>query len=185
MVQDEKIIALLLQRSELAIEALREKYERLLRSVASNFLQSSEDIEECINDTYLGIWNSIPPHVPQYLSGYLCKVLRNLAVSRYRSSTAQKRSCGEDVPLEELQEILPCAETVEDQIQGKLLAAYLSKFLEKQNKENRVIFMRRYWFCDDYAAIAARTGLSAKNVSVRLTRMRKQLKRYLQEEDVL
>lgn len=102
--RDEEIIALFFERSEQAIEALRDKYGVPVRCVARNILGSRQDAEECENDTYLGCWNSIPPHRPDPLKTYVCRIARNLAVTRYHSNTAQKRNSSYDAAFEELEE---------------------------------------------------------------------------------
>ncbi len=153
---DIKIIDLFFARSELAIEALDDKYGTTCHNLSRSILKDQQDAEECVNDAYLGVWNAIPPHRPNPLSVFVCKIVRNISIMRYRANTALKRNSNYDSTMEEL-----------------------------ENQENRVIFLRRYWFSDSYAEIAARTGLTEKNVSVRLSRIRKQLQTHLAERGVL
>jgi len=184
-VQDADIIRLFFKRSEMAIEEVEKKYGKLLRQLANRYLINIRDAEECINDTYLAIWNSIPPNSPSALGGYVCKILRNQAITKYHANQAQKRSPMCEISLDELAACIPSPETVEEALHAKILSDAITRFLQHLSKENRVIFMQRYWFLEDYETISANTGLSVKNVSVRLTRMRKQLKQYLLEEGVI
>ena len=182
---DEKIIELLFERSERGIRALEEKYGRVLYTVAYNILNNRQDAEECVNDAYLGAWNAIPPARPEALLAFVCRIVRNLSLKRYEQNTAEKRNSHFDVAMEELDSCLASTATVEGEIEERELGATIEAFLDSLSKENRVIFLRRYWFSDAYADIARRVGLTEKNVSVRLTRIRKQLREYLSEREVL
>ncbi len=178
---DSAIIELFYARSEQAICELDQKYGRVCRKLSYNILNNLQDAEECVNDTYLGAWNAIPPARPNPLLSYLCRIVRNLSLMRYHANTAAKRNGNYDVVLEELENCLASMDSVEADMEEKELIRRIEDFLETLSVENRVIFMRRYWFSDSYAEIAQRTGLSEKNVSVRLTRLRKQLRRYFME----
>ena len=169
---DIKIIDLFFARSELAIEALDGKYGAICHNLSRSILKDQQDAEECVNDAYLGVWNAIPPHRPNPLSVFVCKIVRNISIMRYRANTALKRNSNYDSIMEELENCLSSSVSVEDS-------------LRDLSQENRVIFLRRYWFSDRYAEIAARTGLTEKNVSVRLSRIRKQLQTHLAERGVL
>ncbi len=182
---DEKIIDLFFDRSEQALRELDTKYGKLCHKISYNILNNREDAEECVNDAYLGIWNAIPPKRPDPLMTFLCKIVRNLSISRYHANTAKKRNSTYDVALSELEDCLASPSTVESEFEAHELSSIIDSFLETLSQENRVIFMRRYWFSDTYEEIAKRVGLTEKNVSVRLTRIRKQLKDYLKEREVL
>lgn len=182
---DEEIIELLFERSEQALKELDHKYGKLCHKLSYNILNSRQDVEECVNDAYLGIWNAIPPARPKPLAAYLCKILRNISLKRYHQKKAGKRDSSYDIALQELEGCLSSPNTVEAELEAKELACILEDFLDALPRENRVIFLRRYWFSDTYADIAQHMGLTEKNVSVRLTRIRKQLKRYLTEREVL
>ncbi len=184
MTEDESIIELFFQRSEQAIRKLDLSYGKVCHKTAYNILHSMQDAEECVNDAYLVMWNAIPPKRPNPLLTYLCKIVRNLSITRFHANTAKKRNSAYDVVLEELDDCLASIATVETEMETKELTGMIEGFLETLTQENRVIFMRRYWFCDTYVEIAKRVGLTKKNVSVRLTRMRKQLKEYLEEREV-
>ena len=184
MIEDEKIIQLFFERSEQAIKELDLKYGKVCHKVSYNILRNRQDAEECVNDAYLGTWNAIPPQRPNPLLTFLCKIVRNLSIMRHHSNTAMKRNSTYDVALEELEECLASAATVEAEIEADELTRIIDSFLETLSQENRVIFMRRYWFSDTYQQIAERVGITENNVAVRLTRMRKQMKDYLTEREV-
>ncbi len=182
---DEKIIQLFFERSEQAIGELDKKYGRVCHSVAYNILNNRQDAEECVNDAYLGTWNAIPPERPNPLLAFVCKIVRNLSLKRYEQNTAAKRNSRYDVAMEELEDCLASSVTVEEEMEVRELTEIIRSFLESLTRENRVIFLRRYWFSDSYADIARQVGISEKNVSVRLTRLRKDLRKYLKEREVL
>lgn len=181
---DEEIILLLFQRSELGLTELNTQYGKLCHQLSYNILKDRADAEECVNDAYLGVWDSVPPQNPNPLVTYLCKIVRNISLKRYCQKTAKKRNSIYDVALSELDAFLPSKNTVESEVEAKELAVIIEKFLDTLSEENRIIFMSRYWFADTYADISKRVGLSEKNVSVRLTRARRQLKQYLIEREV-
>ena len=181
--EDEAIVALLWNRSPQAIEELDKKYGKLCRKLANNIVNSREDAEECVNDAYLGVWNAIPPARPHPLRAYLVKVVRNVAWKVCERRQAAKRS-GCTVALEELEGCLTDGKTVEDEVEARELARLIEAFLDTLTAKERVIFMRRYGFLDSYGEIARRVGISEKNVSVRLSRMRRKLRDYLGEQEV-
>ena len=182
---DEKIIELFFNRSEQAIEEVDKKYGKTCHNISYNILHNKLDAEECVNDAYLGAWNAIPPARPNPLLTYHCKIVRNLSLKRYEFNTAIKRNSTYDVAMEELESCLSSPETVESEIALKELTHIIENFLDSLSTENRVIFLRRYWFSDTYSDIAARVGMTEKNVSVRLTRIREKLRNYLTEREVL
>jgi len=182
---DERIIELFFERSEQAIKELDNKYGKVLHSLSFKILNNHQDAEECVNDSYLGTWNAIPPAKPNPLLAFVCKIVRNVSLKRYEQNTAAKRNSRYDVAMEELQDCLVSTITVEKEIAEQELTEMIEAFLDSLPRENRVIFMRRYWFSDTYADIAKMVGLTEKNVSVRLTRIRKQLRKYLIEREVL
>lgn len=178
---DKSIIELFFARSEQAIKELDGKYGKTCRRLSYSILNNLQDAEECVSDAYLGTWDAIPPARPDPLLAFLCRIVRNLSVMRYHANTAQKRNCYYKVALDELENCLASHHTVDTEIDEKELIQTIEKFFETLSAENRVIFMRRYWFSDSYAEIAEQTGVSEKNVSVKLTRIRKQLQKYLKE----
>ena len=183
---DNAIIELFFARSEQAIRELDKKYGKVCHSLAYNILHSRQDAEECVNDAYLGVWDAVPPARPDPLLAFLCRIVRNLSLMRYHADKAAKRGGGScTVELEELEGCLALPHTVEEDMEEQELIRLIEDFLETLSQENRVLFIRRYWFSDSYEEIAARTGLSGKNVSVRLTRIRKQLRHYFKERGVI
>ena len=183
--EDSKIIEQLFDRTESVLSEVADKYGRLCHKVAYNILGNASDTEECVNDAYLGLWNSIPPNRPESLRAYLCRIVRNLSLKKYQYNTAAKRSSGIDVALEELEGCLNSSTDVEKQIEEQELSAEIEKFIAQLKPTDRVIFMRRYYFLDPYADIAQATGLTQKNVSVRLARIRKKLREHLVQEHYL
>ncbi len=183
--EDNAIIELFFARSEQAIRELDDKYGRVCHSLSYHILNNRQDAEECVNDAYLGAWNAIPPARPNPLPAFLCKIVRNLSLMRYHANKAVKRGGNCTLALEELEGCLASPHTVEGAIEEQELIRLIEHFLDTLSPENRVLLMRRYWFLDSYREIAARTGLSEKNVSVRLTRIRKQLRHYFEERGVV
>ena len=183
--EDHEIIALFLERSEQAIAELERKYGAAVRKTASNILSSKQDVEECANDTYLGVWNSIPPQNPNSLIAYVCKIARNLATWKYHSNTAQKRNSRYDLVLDELEECIPADFNVETAYEEKELSAAIVRFLDTLGYEDRFCFVRRCWYGDAVSEIAAKTGFGSHRISVRLFRTREKLRRYLKKEGLL
>ena len=184
MLEDGKIIELFFARSERAIQELDIKFGKICHKLSYNILNCWDDAEECVNDAYLGVWNAIPPTKPDPLQAYLCKIVRNISLKLYYLKKAVKRNSVYDVAMEELEDYLSAPNTVEAELEARELAEIIESFLDTLTGENRVIFMRRYAYMDTYSDIADRVGLSEKNVSVRLTRMRRKLKQYLTEREV-
>ena len=170
MIDDEKIIEMFFGRSEQGIRELDIKYGKVCHNLSYHIVGSRQDAEECVNDAYLGAWNAIPPARPNPLLSYLVKIVRNISLKIYWRKEAAKRSSHYTIALEE--------------IEARELARIIESFLDTLTTENRVIFMRRYWFSDSYKDIAEFVGLSEKNISVRLTRIREKMKQYLIEREV-
>lgn len=182
--EDEKIVELFFKRSEQAIAEVDIKYGKVCHRLSLNILNSRRDAEECVNDAYLGAWNAIPPAKPNPLQAYICKIVRNISLKVYYRKEAAKRNSIYDVAIQELEAYLSAPSTVETEIEARELARIIENFLDTLTVDNRVIFMRRYWFSDSYKDIAERVGLTEKNVSVRLTRIRQKMKQYLFEREV-
>ncbi len=184
MLEDEEIIALFFDRSEQGIQELDIKYGSICRKLSHNIVNNRQDAEECVNDAYLGAWNAIPPARPDPLLPYICKIVRNLSLKIYYRKEAAKRSSRCTTAMEEIEAWIADPNTVEAEIEAKELARVIADFLDTLSLENRVIFIRRYWFSDRVKDIAAFVGLSEKNISVRLTRIRMKMKQYLIEREV-
>ncbi len=181
---DEEIIGLFFERSEQAISELAKKHGAAVGRVALNILNDEEDAKECVNDTWLGAWNSIPPNRPDPLRTYVCKIARNLATKRYHSNFAKKRCSQYDLALEDLEECVADQDTVEDAVNAKELAEIINRFLDTLPYEDKFVFMRRYWYADSISEIAGMAGMSYNAVAVRLHRVKRKLKKQLQKEGV-
>lgn len=179
--EDSKIVELFYERSEQAIIELSRKYEKLCKKIAKNILGNNLDAEECVNDAYLGVWNTIPPQNPNPLITYVCKIVRNTAVKKYHNKTAIKRNTSYDVSLDELENCFCELNTAEDEYSLKLLSEEIDKFLDTLDRENRVIFVRRYWYADSITDIAGKVSMSSHNVTARLYRIRENLKKHLKK----
>ena len=184
MIDDEKIIEMFFERSEQAIRELDIQYGKICHNLSYNIVNNRQDAEECVNDAYLGAWNAIPPVRPNPLLSYIVKIVRNISLKIYWRKEAAKRSGHYTIALEEIEGYIADQKTVEDEIEARELARIIGEFLDTLTLENRVIFMRRYWFADSYKDIAEFMGLSEKNISVRLTRIREKMKQYLIEREV-
>ena len=182
---DEEIIDLFFERSEQAISELAEKHGNAVKRVAFNILGDLEDTKECVNDTWLGAWNSIPPHRPAPLRTYVCRIARNLATKKYHANFAQKRNSQYDVALDELAECIPDSNSVEDYVEADELAAIIDRFLDTLSYEDKFLFMRRYWFADSLADAAEMAGMSYNTAAVHLYRVKEKLKKQLIKEGVL
>lgn len=182
---DARIIALFFARSEQAIQELDHQYGESCRRLSLNILNDRQDAEECVNDAYLGAWNAIPPAEPAPLLPYLLKMVRNISLHLYWKKAAAKRGGPCTAALAELEDCIAGRETAETALEARELARMIEGFLDTLTPENRVIFLRRYWFSDSCQDIAGLTGLRETNVSVRLTRIRGKLRQYLMERGVL
>ena len=170
---DAEIVALYLARDESAVEHTAKNYGAYCLTVAMNILQSHPDAEECVNDTYLQAWRSIPPHRPTVLRLFLGKITRNLAIDRYRQRKAHNPEL--DLVLEELAEILPAPEEDSD------LPGLLASFLENLPAEECNLFVLRYWHGHSVARLAKAFKMKPNNLSARLYRTREKLRAYLTE----
>ena len=184
--EDNKIVELYWERSETAISETQKKYGKYCHYIAYNILNSETDAEECVNDTYLKAWDSIPPSRPQKMSAFLGKITRNLALDRYDREHALKRNSRLDVVFDELEECLPSASDDGREMSEEIaLRDAINEFLESLPKQTRIIFMRRYWYMSPVAHIAGDLGLSVSNVKIILMRTRKKFKTYLERMDII
>lgn len=182
---DSQIIELYWNRSEDAIAHTDQKYGSYCRRISMNILHNQQDAEECVSDAYLGVWNAIPPQRPSIFSAFLGKITRNISLHRWQKNHAAKRGGGETgVLLSELEECLPASDSLEETVDARALGGLLSSFLDTLTKEQRAVFVRRYWFADPIEEIAARTGMSASKATSMLFRLRKKLRAYLIKEGI-
>lgn len=180
--EDEKIIELFEARSADAIEQAKRKYDPLCRSLAGKLLRSQEDVDECVSDAYLALWNAIPPAKPAPLSAFLAKITRNLALKKLERQTAEKRDANITVSFDELDECLSAPGDREQVVDSIALRQAITDFLQGQSKENRCIFLRRYFFFDSVQEIAQRYRISESKVKSSLMRTRNKLRTYLIQE---
>jgi len=179
--EDQKILKLLWQRAESAIDALAKKFGKRLMSIAMNILGVHQDAEEAVNDTYLAVWNTIPPKKPEPLAGYVYKTGRNISLDKLKYNTAQKRDGRYDASIEELASCIP-GPALEDTVEARELGLAINRFLTTLNADNRALFLRRYWFGDSVKDIAKDFHLRQNTASVRLGRLRMQLRAFLVKE---
>uniref|UniRef100_UPI0040560F6A RNA polymerase sigma factor n=1 Tax=Agathobacter sp. TaxID=2021311 RepID=UPI0040560F6A len=182
MLEDSKIIELFFARVEQAIVELSAKYGTVCNRIARNILKNDLDAEECVNDTYLAAWNTMPPQKPDPLRTYIFRIVRNIAIAKYHANTAEKRNSYYDVALEELENCLATSVTVEQEISVNELSREIDSFLDTLDRDNRVMFVRRYWYSDSISDLADMFQMSNNNVSVRLSRTREKLKNHLKKE---
>ena len=178
---DQTITKLLWQRAEHAIEALAQRFGNRLMAIAMNILGVRQDAEETVNDTYLAVWNTVPPKKPDPLAGYVYATGRNLSLDRLKYITAQKRDSRYDASIDELANCIP-APALEETVEARELGLAINRFLGTVSADNRALFLRRYWFGDPVQAIAKDLGLRENAASVRLGRLRMQLREYLMKE---
>ncbi|MCI9511073.1 MAG: RNA polymerase sigma factor [Oscillibacter sp.] len=184
--EDSAIIDLYWSRDQRAIEETAGKYGSFLHSLVWNILHSRGDAEECVNDTYLRAWNAIPPARPAALRAWLGRIARNLSLDRWKAGQTQKRGGGAaEVLLGELDDCVPALHGVEKQLEDQEIAALISAFLRRLPAESRVIFLRRYWYGQELADIAAERRCGVGKVKSSLFRTRKVLRAYLEQEGVI
>jgi len=180
---NDKIMELLWQRSEVALKEISIHYGNLLHSIAYHVLPSNDDVEECVNDTLLDIWNSVPPKEPESISSYACMIVRRKAIDRVRFYTAKKRGGTEyEISLAEMDECILNVNVI--QSENSDLSDVINEFLGELSAEHRHIFMSRYYGFQSVEEIANKHSISKNAVNVRLTRMRKKLRIYLTERSI-
>lgn len=183
--EDSNIIDLYFERSEEAISETDKKYGKLCRQTAFSILENNEDVEECLNDSYLSLWRSIPPQRPEFFRAYILKTVRNFSLKKLEASFAEKRGGGKiSVLTDELNEIIPDSEfsTVIDSIAVK---EALNIFLRRLSSEKQCIFVRRYFYMSTVEDIAKEYGISESKVKTTLFRLRAELKESLKKEGVI
>lgn len=179
---DHEIIELFWQRSEAALEETQSRYGAMCMRLAGNILTDPEDIRECLNDAYLALWDRIPPERPESFPAFVKRIVRNLALKRYHYNRAQKRSGTVEASLEELEGTLCSVETAESAYDAKELAVHINAFVRALEREQRMLFVRRYWYFDSIEKLAADFGMSQSKVKSILFRLRNRLRDILQKE---
>ena len=181
--EDAKIIDLYWARNEDAITHTELTYGKKLRTLAQRIVLSQEDAEESVSDTYMKAWETIPPQRPNYFFAYLAKICRHFALDKLDWKNAAKRKA-EVVSLTQEMELCIPDESRERELEGKEIVRALNRFLGTLSAENRVVFLRRYWYMDSIAEIAVRYGFSESKVKTLLHRTRKNLRDYLAKEGI-
>ena len=182
--EDTQIIDLYWERDQGAIAATEGKYGSFLHALSWNILRSHHDAEECVNDTYFRAWNAIPPERPNALRAWLGRITRNLSLDRWEAGRTQRRGAGMEMLLGELEECIPDCRGPEQAAEERALAESVSAFLREQTADNRYIFLRRYWYGEDIAAIARELGCGESRVKSALFRTRKALRKFLEKEGI-
>lgn len=183
---DAEIVSLFRQRSEDALRAVSVKYGRICASIAVNILENTQDAEECVNDTWMKAWETIPPNSPDNLCAYLSRIAKNISLSRLRYSRAVKRGGGQmTLIMSELDECVSKKENVEKNAENKIVLSAVNEFLGGLPQEKRDLFVLRYWYCLSVKDISCKTGLTRNYVSVTLLRTRRSLQRFLAEKELL
>lgn len=183
--KDQEIVELFFERSEQAIDSLTVKYGAAIRRVSSSILKDPQDVDECVNDAYLQIWNSIPPLRPRYLGAFACRIARNISLNRHDFNSASKRNSYYDAALDELADSILDTAAVESEYSAKELAESINQFLSGLSKIDRCLFVQRYWLGASISQLSEKTKLTAHAVSVHLFRIRKKLKKHLRKEGVI
>ena len=180
---DNKIVELLFARNEDGIKHMDDTYGRRLFALADNIVRNDQDAEESVSDTYMKAWDTIPPQKPMHLFAYLAKICRNFALKKLDWKQAAKRNAEVVSLTQEMETCIP--DTSRDaEVEARELGRILDAFLRTLSEENLLVFMRRYWYVDTIAEIAARYGISESAVNMRLNRTRAKLSKYLQKEGI-
>lgn len=183
---DTQIVELYWARKESAIEETEAKYGSYCRSIAGNILQNQEDAEECINDTWLGAWNSMPPHRPSVLSTFLGKLTRRISIDKWRHVNAKKRGDGQlPLVLAELEDCISDGKSIEEETERKLLTEVIAAFVKSLPETEQKVFLCRYWYMDSVSSIASRFRFSESKVKSMLSRTREKLRVRLEKEGLV
>ena len=183
LLSDEEIIELYWRRNERAIQHTDKKYGRYLYTIAYNIVHDRLDSEECLNDTYLGTWNQIPPTRPNVFQAFLAKITRNIAVDKYRNSSAEKRMASElSCSMNELRECMSHEPSVEEEYAIREMCRILNEYLHSISEKDEFIFVCRYYYSDRISDIAKMLGVSDRTIYRSLSEMRAAFKKKIEEE---
>lgn len=182
--EDSRIIELFWERAEDAISETDRKYGKYCYAIAYNILHSDPDSEECVNDTYLRAWETMPPQKPNALSAYLGRITRNLALNRLSYKAREKRAEGYVAVLDEVGEMLPDASTMPEGADDVALREAINSFLRSLDANTRIIFVRRYWYNSVIAEIATDYSIPVGTVKSTLSRTRKRFRDHLEKEGI-
>lgn len=179
---DNEILELYFKRDEAAISETSLKYGNFLLAISLNILKLREDSEECVNDTYIKAWDLIPPQRPQAFKSYLGKITRNISINLWNKNHTLKRYHGIEEIFDELEECIPTKDTVFNSVEEKELTEILNKWLYSLKKEERKLFIKRYWYGTGVKELAAENGVSSSRISKKLFNLREKLKNQLSKE---
>lgn len=184
---DNEIILLYQNKKESAVSETNKKYRQKCFNISYRILSNREDVDECINDAYLVLWNNIPPDCPTNLLAYLLKIVKNLSLKRYEYNSAEKRGGKEPeliVAIDDIAEELISVHSVEKELDNKEIVKSINEFLETLPKNDRIMFIRRYWYGMAVKEIAEQFGITSHNATVKLSRITQKLKKHLQKVDL-
>ena len=182
--EDKNIVDLYWNRKDSAIVETSEKYGSYLFKISFNILYSKEDSEECVNDTYLKAWNSIPPNRPKLLKAFLGKITRNLSIDLYRKNRTKGRSGEVEIAIEELEGVIPSSEDIFKTLDEKYLVEKINEFLERINRQDRKIFLLRYFYLHSSKDIEKLTDIKVSTINTILYRTRNKLRKHLEKEGI-
>lgn len=186
--EDINIIKSLFERDEKVLERISDRYKDLYRNILKQILSNDEDICECENDVLLAVWNSIPPNRPNNFSAYICKLARNISINKFKYNTRAKRGAQYTVFIEELSECIPDKSPRNNYniiAEQKEINEILSNFVNNLDAENRILFIRRYFYLESVSSLAERYGISENKISVKLFRVRSKLHKLLEQEGIV
>ena len=182
---DQSIVELYLQRDENAIKESRNKYEAYCYRIAMNILSVAEDVEECINDTWISVWNRIPPVIPKSLKAFLGKLVRDISLSRYRAVHAQKRYNGMELILDELAECIRSGQDIQRSLEQKELSETVNGWLDSLPQEDRVLFVKRYYYGETVKQLSEMQSCTENQMAQKMMKLRNKLKAHLLSGGVL
>lgn len=182
---DQSIVELYLQRDENAIKESRNKYEAYCYRIAMNILSVAEDVEECINDTWISVWNRIPPVIPKSLKAFLGKLVRDISLSRYRAVHAKKRYNGMELILDELAECIPSGQDIQESLEQKELSGTVNGWLDSLPQEDRVLFVKRYYYGETVKQLSEMQSCTENQMAQKMMKLRNKLKAHLLSGGVL
>ena len=182
---DQSIVELYLQRDENAIKESRNKYEAYCYRIAMNILSVAEDVEECINDTWISVWNRIPPVIPKSLKAFLGKLVRDISLSRYRAVHAKKRYNGIELILDELAECIPSEQDIQKSLEQKELSETVNGWLDSLPQEDRVLFVKRYYYGETVKQLSEMQSCTENQMAQKMMKLRNKLKAHLLSGGVL
>ena len=183
--EDSRIVNLYWQRNETAIAETEKKYGKYCLSIARRILDDRQDAEECVNDTWLGAWNAMPPHRPAILSAFLGKITRRLSLKKRRDLSRDKRGGGVVAEsIDELGDCIPSGQRIDEALEGRELETVVNAFLAELPADERRVFLRRYWHFDSVREISERYGFGESKVKMTLKRTRDKLRARLEKEEI-